>query len=153
MLAKVAPLLDICDSLRKNEVRFALGGSGLLMCLGLEANVRDWDITTDAPLTALLPILKSVSHEIIKPNGNYATDYMAKINHDGALFDLIGNFALRTEAGVCQFPTIVCGSWMGIPLGSPEVWFLAYRLLGRTQKADVLASRYKKENYFLTKIL
>ena len=46
----------------------------------------------------------------------------------------MGRFAFRIELGICHIPTVVCGNWNNIPLGSLEAWAVAYRLLGRDKK-------------------
>lgn len=43
-------LLPLVRVLLRAGVRCALGGSGLLLSLGLVDRVGDWDLTTDAPL-------------------------------------------------------------------------------------------------------
>jgi hypothetical protein len=35
-------------------------------------------------------------------------------------------------------PTIISSSWNGIKVGSPEVWFVAYTLMGRNSKAKLI---------------
>ncbi|RBM21665.1 hypothetical protein DI005_09045 [Prauserella sp. PE36] len=52
--------------------------------------------------------------------------------------DVMVNFALTGPAGVEALPTRVTGEWQGLPIGDPEVWARAYRLLGREAKADLL---------------
>lgn len=53
--------------------------------------------------------------------------------------DLIGGFAIRTASGICQLPALQGGTWEGVPTASPEVWLVAYRLLNRHDRADLLA--------------
>lgn len=119
----------------------ALGGSGLLHSLGLIGEVHDWDVTTDAPLDQVERAL--ARYNVMRlPHGDgiYASAYRLAIHGDAREIDLIGAMAIRTEGGVCRLPAIVAGSYHGIAVGSAEVWAVAYRLMGRAAKADLLAA-------------
>ncbi|MGE5673726.1 MAG: hypothetical protein ACM3XM_07540 [Mycobacterium leprae] len=141
MIPALSPLLTVADALRRAGIPFALGGSGLLHSLGLVSEVHDWDLTTDSPLPVVaaalgdLPWVRAAHGE-----QRYATDYRLAIAVAGVSIDLMGSFAIRTEAGVCHLPTIPVSTWEGVPVGSPEVWAVAYRLMGRSPKADLLSA-------------
>ena len=54
----LGPLLGRVERLERAGVVVALGGSGLLAALGLADTAQDWDLTTDAPLHAVLDALE-----------------------------------------------------------------------------------------------
>jgi hypothetical protein len=126
---------------RRAGVEVALGGSGLLYSLGLGDSVRDWDLTTDAPREAVEQALARFDwHEAPFGDGPFRSAYRLSVQVGGAEIDLMGQFAIEAV----HLPTIVTGEWQGVPVGSPEVWAVAYRLMERTPKADLL-DRYLRE--------
>jgi hypothetical protein len=137
----VEPLLGVADILRRAGVDFALGGSGLLHALGLAEQVGDWDLTTDADPSMIYRILGAMSQERCGPSGIHAD---AKVRLFGGAVELILGMAFRTAAGVCRVPTIPSGHWRGVPLASPEAWWVAYSLLGRQAKADRLGAHLRE---------
>ena len=126
------PLLEVADILRQGGVGFALGGSGLLHALGLAGSVGDWDLTTDAEPTMIYRIFEGRPQERHGPSGVHADE---KLRLCGGAVELIVGMAFRSPAGVCRLPTLVEGTWHGVPLARPEVWAVAYTLLGRDEKA------------------
>jgi hypothetical protein len=136
----IAPLLAVTQALTAAGIESALGGSGLLHSLGLIAEVRDWDLTTEASLEQVQRALAAFPLDFPEhAGGRYATGYRIAICAGGVDIDLMGTFAVRTAAGVCHLPTLTCGMWQGVPVGSPEVWAVAYRLMERHPKADLLS--------------
>ena len=133
-----------CDHLLTSNVKFALGGSALLAHYGLADSVADWDITTDEPESVLRQVLKPYNYSLGSKKMEYATKFNYKIQLESDTVDLMGSFAFRTELGICHIPTVVCGNWNNIPLGSLEAWAVAYRLLGRDKRADDIFSYFQK---------
>ena len=133
-------LTEISDRLKKCNITFALGGSGLLSFFGCQTEIHDWDLTTDAPMEVVEAALTGLKYSRIAPSGIYATKYLIKIKLLGASIDLMGGFALKTDDGIYEVPTIVTDFWDGVPVGSPDVWIRVYDLLGRHVKADMLRS-------------
>ena len=118
--------------------RPAIGGSALLVALGLAEGARDWDVTVDAPEEAVVAALDRAGlayRDETRTDGIYASD--RRLVLDGPI-DLMINFALRGPDGVERLPTRVSGCWRGLPLADPAVWARAYRLLGRDAKAALL---------------
>ena len=127
---------------RQAGVEVALGGSGLLCSLELGDSVRDWDLTTDAPRDKVEEALAGLDwREATHGDGPFRSAYRLSVQVGGAEIDLMGRFAI----GAVHLPTIVTGQWQGVPVGSPEVWAVAYRLMERTPKADAL-DRYLREH-------
>lgn len=127
---------EVARALELASIPFALGGSGLLCSLGLVAQVRDWDLTTDAPFERVTAALAGLPWELAPyGDGPFATAYRLAIGE----VDLMGQFAIRTGAGVVRLPTVVSAQYEGLPVGSPEVWAVAYRLMERHAKAEMLS--------------
>lgn len=148
MIPPLEPLRRVHRALEAGGVVAALGGSGLLYSLGLVDSVRDWDLTTDAPFGQVQAALGALPWQPA-PTGDqgYATAHRINVTPDGADIDLMVGYAVRCERGVVQFPTVVTGDLQGIPVGSPEVWAVAYQLIGRPQKAAALNDYLRHHGY------
>ncbi|WP_158879559.1 hypothetical protein [Amycolatopsis anabasis] len=138
-LPPVAPVRVVLDALAARGAEAAVGGSGLLAALGLGSVVHDWDVTTEAPAEVVRSALGDTGLTF-RPDtvrdGPYATRERFAV--DEGPVDVLVGFAIRTATGVEALPTRVTGHWRGLPLADPAVWARAYRLLGRTAKADLL---------------
>jgi len=140
VIPPLAPLRTVMSALRSHGIEAAIGGSGLLLGLGLTDTVNDWDLTCDAPWEQVEQALRGLP-ALGAPCGDshYRSSYRLAIPIDGVTIDLMGRFSIETEAGVCHLPTIACGCLEpDLPTGSPDVWAVAYRLMGRHAKADKL---------------
>lgn len=118
---------------------WALGGSSVLIAHGLwEKPPTDWDLNTDADLERVQAALAAFQVEVHPLTGsdNYATTARLTVEEE---IDLMVQFAVRTEGGIVHLPTMVSRTWKGMPVGSPEVWAVAYRLIGRPVKPDLLS--------------
>jgi hypothetical protein len=126
------PLLDAVGRLEARGLACALGGSGLLAALGLADHVRDWDVTTDAPIEAVRAALDG-----LEPAWKGSDEIHAdqKLMLGGGVVEVIVGFAFHAGGGVVRIPTMVSGRLGGVPLGSPEAWAVAYALLGREEKS------------------
>lgn len=125
------------------DVIAAVGGSGLLAAHGLVDVVHDWDLTTDAPPdrvraaldTVALPVRDRTSRE-----HPFRTQRLLTVDAGDHSIDVMIGFALADADGrQVELPTRVSGSWHGLPIGDPAVWREAYALLGRTDRAALLA--------------
>lgn len=132
---ELAPLRKVVGALQRAGVTCALGGSGLVVALGLDHHARDWDVTTDAPLEQVLAALDSFPARREGPQGIHADHKL--ILEDGRIEVIVG-FAIRSGEAVVHLPTRVTREFEGIPIGSPVVWAVAYTLLGRAAKATLL---------------
>jgi len=52
--------------------------------------------------------------------------------------EVIIGFAIRSEHGICRLPAWTGGVRRGLRIASPEIWFAAYALMGRGEKAALL---------------
>ncbi|TDF92177.1 hypothetical protein [Paenibacillus piri] len=122
-------------------IGYASGGSGLLYSLGLSEQVHDWDVTTDAPYEQVAAVLCGLPWAA-SPCGDYpfASSYRLTIADERLPIDVIGQFAIHSGTGICRLPAFVSTDWLGIRMGSPEVWAAAYTLMGRETKAELLLS-------------
>ena len=134
-LPPLAPLRAVLETLERANLEAALGGSALLVSLGLERSARDWDVTTDASIETLDALFAGVPHERAGSSGVHADH---KLMFEDGTVELIARFAFRHEAGVTRIPTMVRSRWNDLPMGSPEAWAVAYTLLGRDSKAERL---------------
>jgi hypothetical protein len=133
------------ESLARAGIPCALGGSGLLMALGLVDEVRDWDLQTDASDDAVRAALagSETTH-----HGNDLLHADSKVVVPAARAEVICRFAFFAPTGVVHLPAIVSGTWRQVPLASPEVWAVAYALLAagegsalRLERSEALFSR------------
>ncbi|MET3293186.1 UNVERIFIED_CONTAM: hypothetical protein ABID98_005909 [Brevibacillus sp. OAP136] len=132
-------LLMVAERLENSGIVYTLGGSGLLYRLGLTQTVRDWDLMTDAPKEAVMAALGSLPvEEITSGDYPYASQYKLLIHHEAPQVELISRFAIYSEVGLCTLPLTADMSWQGVRVSSPEVWFVAYALMNRTEKAGLL---------------
>jgi hypothetical protein len=134
-LPPLEPARRVAATLECQGIACALGGSGLLVALGLAERARDWDFTTDAPLERVSEALRAFPAESMGPNGIHADH---KLMLEGGSVEVIVGFSFRSEGRVIRMPTIVTGRWNDLPLGSPEVWAVAYELLERPAKSALL---------------
>lgn len=51
--------------------------------------------------------------------------------------DIISRFTIETPEGMVHIPARAGDQWQGRVLARPQEWELAYRLMGRTQRADL----------------
>jgi hypothetical protein len=138
------PLLEIIARLQREGIVCALGGSGLLAALGLAGTVHDWDLTAEAPLARLLPIARGMRHETAGSDSLHAD---AKLMFPDLAVEVIAQFAFHAPRGVVRIPTVVTGHWRGVPLGSPEAWAVAYDLLARPAKRDLLIGHLRARGH------
>jgi len=134
-------LVRVIDALRGRGLTPAVGGSGLLVALGLADVAHDWDITVDGAGSAAAAAVTDAGlayRDRTDRAGIYATGWRYVVDGGDHDLDLLVNFALHGPHGTERLPTRVTGHWRGLPLADPAVWARAYRLLDRPAKADVL---------------
>lgn len=139
-------LAAVTDELQRRGVPYALGGSGLLHSLGLTDTVRDWDLTTEAPKEQVWEALRHLELQEGK-SGDYpfGSAYKLVIHQEDPQVEILGRFSIHTGKGLCRLPTVPASVWNGVHVGSPEVWYAAYALMNRQDKADLLYSYLKEK--------
>jgi len=133
----------VLDCLECHGLVGAIGGSGLLAALGLTRVVHDWDITTEGAPSSVEIALTDAGYPYRSTSaggGNFATTALYTIDAVSHEVDVIVGFAFRSEGRRVDLPTRVTGLWRGLPLADPSVWEQAYRMMGQTTKADLLAA-------------
>lgn len=111
----------------------------MLYSLGLSVQVRDWDLTTDAPYEDVAAALHGLPwKQAASGDHPFASSYRLSIDDTQLPIDIIGRFAIHSDHGICRLPALSSFEWQGIPMGSPEVWAVAYSLMGHEAKADKL---------------
>ena len=128
----LAALREIVATLESAGIECALGGSGLLASLGLETVIRDWDLTTDAPLEEVRLALARYAPGHMGPNGVHADD---KLMIPGHSTECIVRFAFHSGGVIVRIPTLKQARWAGVTVGSAEAWAVAYALMGREEKS------------------
>ncbi|NQX61200.1 hypothetical protein [Paenibacillus qinlingensis] len=145
MIPDIKNLVAVTQTLEHAGICYSLGGSGLMLSLGLTNTVGDWDVMVDAPKEQ---VKSALQHEHIEEitSGDYpfGTAYKLVIHSQAPQVELIGRLSIYTDEGLCRLPSIPSTIWNGIHVGSPEVWYVAYALMNRSAKAAILLS-YLKE--------
>ena len=108
------------------EIPFLLGGSALLRALGLDVPVRDLDLMLRAGDRARFEAaagdwLVGVTTE---PGTVLTSAWKATLDVDGVEVEGLGGLGF---AGGPELPFRSGGTWRGVPLAAPEVWWAAYR--------------------------
>ena len=132
---------ELQAALRDAGIGSVVGGSGLLTSLGLADTVNDWDLVTDCDEADVAGVLRTLGLPSEPEDGDsaaYATRARHRLERDGEQVDLLVGFAIRTADGVVRIPAVPGGSWLGLTMARPEDWRIAYRAMGRTEKAALL---------------
>ena len=100
-------------SLSDAGIASVVGGSGLLASLGLIDEIHDWDLV-DA--------------------GDHSIDVLV-----GFALEAASAPGSTSGGGVVAVPARAGHSWRGLRMARPQEWIVAYRLIGRAERADALA--------------
>lgn len=133
-------VLKLVESAERAGVQVAVGGSALLAARGVLHRVRDWDLTTDAEPDIVAGLVAQVGlpHRRVPREDPFLTEACYTINAGDHSVDVLCQFAVRTPRGVLLVPTATTDTWRGMPLANAQAWSLAYRALGRPDRADAL---------------
>ena len=134
-------VLELQHALHAAGAGSVVGGSALLASLGLVDTVNDWDVVTDAAAEDVEAVLIGLGLPAAPAAGDaagFATRALHRLERDGERVDLLVGFAIRTTDGVIDIPATPGGTWRGLTMARPEDWALAYRAMGRTEKAELL---------------
>ena len=135
-----AALKQVSDRLKEANIDHALGGTGLLFALGLIGEVHDWDITVEAPLELIEPMLAGLIWEPVGPSEAFSSDFLIRIFLEGAVIEIISGFTILRSGQKHRIPFSVAGQWKGVPLANPKTWQKAYELMGQIHKSKALAN-------------
>lgn len=131
----------IVAELRSCDLPVAVGGSALLASLGLVTRVRDWDVTCEGDpvdVAAALDRLGLAWSAPASAGRPFATRARLVVDAGDHEIDVLVGLAAWDGEEVVPFPVRATGTWLGLPVADPEVWARAYRLIGRTERAELL---------------
>lgn len=117
-----------------------VGGSGLLASLGLVDHVRDWDLVTDADAELAARVVRELGFPVRQrgPAGVFRTDLCLTVMAPDHEIDVLVGFRLAGPDGMVSIPAHAGGRWQGLVMARPQEWALAYRLMGRAERAALL---------------
>lgn len=136
------PVSRLIREMRSRGAVVSVGGSALLAWLGLISEVRDWDLVVEADeetVSAAIAAAGLVATDVTRSDGAYASRRCLRLDGGTYSIDVIVDFCLRRGETVVRLPGKSIGEWHGLPMGDPEVWRTAYELLGRHDRAALLA--------------
>lgn len=136
-------------------IESVIGGSGLLASLGLIHTVQDWDLVIDGdadadadtddgrrvdPVPAVEQVLDAMGlpHRRRERSGIFHTTAAIQVEAGDHSIDVLIGFALESSGRVVRIPARSGHVWKGLTMARPEEWLLAYRLMGRAERAEAL---------------
>lgn len=147
MTAEHPPLttvVRIIDALRERRAPVALGGSAVLASLGLVDRVRDWDLVCEAEPDDVAGVLDALHVAYATPSSGgrpFATRARFVVDAGDHEIDVLVGFAAWRGEEIVRFPAEPRSIWLGLPIADPDVWAVAYRLIGRPERAEALEAR------------
>ena len=152
---KTELLQKIAHRLNEAHVQWALGASMLLYFKGITSEFHDIDLmVADHDAECVRTILSEMGELCPpnpKPNPMYRTKTFMEFLIDSVEVDVMAGFAVMNEGKVfdCSLrenqiaEKVLLGTEV-IPLQSPLLWCKYYRLMGRTEKADMIEKALAK---------
>lgn len=135
----------ITEALSRHQISYTLGGSGLLYYLGLVDHVNDWDLLVECPKEKLCEALGAYAlREQSSGEYPFASKYRIQVLPPFNI-DVIGFFTIESAQGKLEIPLEAGSIWQGISVSQPEIWYAAYKMMGRESKAELLYQYLKKE--------
>ena len=146
---KIQLLLRIAHRLNEAHVEWALGSSMMLYFKGITSNFHDIDLmVADHDAECVRTILSEMGASFPSdsiPNPMYRTKTFMEFLIDSVEVDVMAGFAIVNDGTVydCALrkeqivEKIPLGTEV-IPLQSPLLWCKYYRLMGRTEKAEMI---------------
>ncbi|MFE6073387.1 hypothetical protein ACFVQB_02795 [Paenibacillus sp. NPDC057886] len=107
--------------------------------MNLSNTVNDWDLIVDCPKDRLLKVIEGYDC-IEQESGDYPFASKYRIHIPSLRIDIIGGFAFYAEGEVVRLPTshIQNRTWDGIKVSCLEIWYVAYYLMGRKEKSNLI---------------
>lgn len=112
---------------------------------GLIDTVNDWDIAVECPKEKLIEAIHDFDWKE-EGSGDYPFASRYRISISSMKIDFIGYFALFSDKGVIRLPVRNIGTWDGINISSPEIWYVAYSLMKRERKAKLILEHLRNNN-------
>ena len=143
------PVRAVVTMLEDAGLTVALGGSAILAWLGLVERVGDWDVTVDADPDEVIELLDRAELEWENRTDHsfpFASRARFTIAAPGHEIDVLVGFALYDGSDLIPIPVHVAGHWLGLPIARPHDWLVAYRLMGRLERAEALRAHVEKSD-------
>ncbi|MBX9470756.1 hypothetical protein [Microcella sp.] len=130
------------QALAVEGVLSVVGGSGLLVSLGLTDEAHDWDLVLPpGTVEAVERVLAAKGLGAQRaPGGHprFATEALFTVDAGDHSIDVLVGFAIRTDDGVVTVPARAGASWRGLVMARADDWAVAYRAMGRDARAQLL---------------
>ena len=130
-------------TLSRAGIPTAVGGSGLLVSLGLIDRAHDWDLVTDGEPEEVRSVIEGLglAYRTKGPMGVYRSAAVFTIDAGDHEIKVLVQFCLASAGRAVSIPARRGHTWNGLVMARPQEWATAYRLMGRTQRAELLDSR------------
>lgn len=131
----------VLDALERAGVRGVVGGSAVLAAHGAVDAVRDWDVVVDADpaeVEAALARLAAPVSRVTGDDARFATEALFVVDAGDHAIDVMVRFRIRDGDDVVEIPARRGSVWRGLPIARAEDWIVAYRAMGRFERADAL---------------
>jgi hypothetical protein len=144
---KLMVLSQIAKELNQQQITWAIGASLLLYLKGIVQDFHDIDImVAEADVEKAKNILASLGRQLpANPKELYKTKYFLEFNVDGVEIDIIAGFIIVHEDMDFYFPLekdriseYAEINGVKIPLQSIKEWRVYYKLMGRTDKVEII---------------
>lgn len=137
---RIDHVLRLQQSLIATGFDAVIGGSGLLVSLGLSETAKDWDVVVDADPTDVRAVLTQLGFAFVRhePAGIHRTAALFRVDAADHEIDVMVRFALADGDATVPIPARSGAVWRGLVMADPRDWAIAYRLMGRSSKADAL---------------
>ncbi|CAI6036166.1 hypothetical protein PAECIP112173_00827 [Paenibacillus sp. JJ-100] len=140
-------IIPFVKRLEENNIAYSLGRSAMLYFFNLVGSINDWDLMVDCPKSKFIEAIAGYDW-IDKESGDkpFASEYRMEI--ESLHVDVIGGFAFevdgkRLELPISHIPNV---QWHGMNVSSPEIWYVAYQMMGRKEKADLILLYLQKQS-------
>ena len=140
VLPPLEPVRQLQAALGRAGIESVVGGSGLLASLGLVDVVHDWDLVIDADPEAVQRVLGDMGlpHSRKPREGIFHSSAALLVDAQDHSIDVLIGFALESGDGIVHIPASPGAVWQGLQMARVQEWILAYRLLGRPERAQLL---------------
>lgn len=149
------PVRTIVAEFARRGWPVAVGGSAVLAWLSLVDTVRDWDVTVEADPDDVEQALLHAGFRAENRTSREAPFATLRrltltVPHPAAPdyeIDVLVGFALRDGHTVVPIPVRAVATWNDLPIAHPSDWELAYRLMGRTDRAETLRASLAESDW------
>ncbi|MET3698639.1 hypothetical protein SAMN05877753_104126 [Bacillus oleivorans] len=134
-------IYKLIEDLQSSGLSYSIGGSGLLNSLGFSVQMGDWDVFVDGEKNKVMDALKNweIEERTVDSHPLFKSEFLLGVKDaESKPIEIIGYFKIKTEEGLIPLPSVVHHRWENLNIGHPVIWFVAYSLMGRIEKASIL---------------